>query len=58
MAQHIRGRPFFLSKKLFPPLLKIDEVDENRADRYKARTKINRRRIFDTLRINFCAATQ
>ena len=26
--------------------------------RYKARAKINRRRIFDTLRINFCAATK
>ena len=26
--------------------------------RYKAQAKINRRRIFDTLRINFCAVTQ
>jgi len=29
----------------------------NMRSRCKARVKINRRRIFDTLRINFCAAT-
>ena len=30
----------------------------NRQDRYEARAKINRRRIYDTLRINLCAATK
>ena len=31
---------------------------ENRRCRYEARAQINRRRIFDTLRINLCAATK
>ena len=30
----------------------------NRQDRYEARAQINRRRIYDTLRINLCAATK
>ena len=38
--------------------LSISSAFENRRCRYEARAQINRRRIFDTLRINLCAATK
>ena len=52
----VGGIFLFIGKLFFSALLR-NILDTNRASRYKARTKIKRRRTLCTLSIYFCAAT-